>query len=249
VATVATPLVKAIESLHDVLDLAWQLSRTWGGRVWWRGQPVSKPLTPGIFRLDLTKYPQGWEQNLTLQFMSRAPARHAHCPAHLDYAAWLFFMQHYRLRTRLLDWTESVLFATFFAVEEALGETGELWALNTAELNQNQLGTTFLSIPEDPRVEPMFRAAFVPQAYSGKIVAVGVREVDVRVMVQQSAFTLHDTPQSLEQLPNPGNFLSRFEIPATAKDGIRAHLLTVGVERRHLFPDLETLAKALMGEE
>ena len=68
------------------------------------------------------------------------------------------------------------------------------------------------------------------------------------MMVQQSAFTIHDTPNPLERMPNSTNFLMRFEIVARAKNHIHAQLLTLGIERRHLFPDLETLATALVGK-
>ena len=174
------PLMKhgEIKDLHDVLDIAMKVHNEWRALPWWRGQPEPKPLIAGVFRLNPSKFPPTFEQNLALQFMSRAPMRHANCPAHRDYAAWLFLMQHYRVPTRLLDWTESALFATFFAVEDKSSPVGELWVLNPVVLNQTQLGTAYLSVPEDPRVEPMFVGAFAQHAYSGHIVAVGVREVD-----------------------------------------------------------------------
>jgi len=47
-------------------------------------------------------------------------------------------MQHYRLKTRLLDWTESPLIATLFSVQDNHNVDGVLWALNPWILNENQ---------------------------------------------------------------------------------------------------------------
>jgi len=233
---------KQVKSVHDVVQFAVDAKAKWGSGPWWRGQPRSKPLIPGIYREIQS------EQNLTLQFMHRAPVRHANCPAHLDYPAWLFFMQHYGLRTRLLDWSGSALFAAFFAVERDPLQTGEVWALNPVQLNKNQINHAVIMVPENSEVAPLFEGAFRQRGHAGKIVAVGAREIDMRMMVQQSAFTIHDTTQPLEQLPESETFLMRFEVAGTDKPLVRSQLAALGVERWTLFPDLETLAKGLMGE-
>lgn len=173
--------------------------------------------------------------------------RHPKCPAHDDLPAWLFFMQHYRLRTRLLDWTESVLFAAFYAVETDPESSGVLWGIDPIELNVNQFAKRHILIPESKETLPMFQSAFKEAPYSEKIAAVGVREIDIRMMVQQSAFTIHDTRQPMDFLPE-NVLVRRAEIPGTAKERIRHQLSRVGVRRRHLFPDLETLATELQGE-
>lgn len=47
---------------------------------------------------------------------------------------WLAIMQHYGVPTRLLDWTESVFAAAYFAVERNWQDDGELWACNVNAL-------------------------------------------------------------------------------------------------------------------
>ncbi len=43
-------------------------------------------------------------------------------------------MQHHGTPTRLLDWSENVLVALYFAVEQSEKDDGELWALQPSEL-------------------------------------------------------------------------------------------------------------------
>ena len=50
---------------------------------------------------------------------------------------WLCLMQHYGLPTRLLDWSENILIALFWAVEDAnIDCDGAIWVLNAGRLNQ-----------------------------------------------------------------------------------------------------------------
>ena len=60
------------------------------------------------------------EIHLMNMFKSRAVPYLNQLPQ--SYWEWLFLMQHYKVPTRLLDWTESALIALAFAVHERKDE-------------------------------------------------------------------------------------------------------------------------------
>ena len=84
--------------------------------AWYRGHAESEwNLRPAVCRLDGYTPPREITRNLDyrrrVSFLPDMP------PAD-DLGAWLSLMQHYRLPTRLLDWTESPTVALYFAIEE-----------------------------------------------------------------------------------------------------------------------------------
>jgi hypothetical protein len=180
-----------------------------------------------------------------MRFMLKAHTRYGQCPTERDYAGWLFLMQHYRLPTRLLDWTESAMIAAFFAVNDHPEEDGALWALNPFALNANQIRKNSI-LSAIGSTLPIFRAPFVEKSSEQSVTAaVAGRELDIRMLIQQSVFTIHGTVTPIEAIPGADNFTRWLLVPADSKALIRRQLRTLGVSLHTLFPDLEHLASDL----
>lgn len=241
-----------INHFEDFLKVVSGLSGHWRVEPWWRGESTQKDeigdckLMPSVFRNDPSPI---YEHNLAQRFRRSAPTRYPNCPPHHNLAAWLFLMQHYGLPTRLLDWTESPLTALFFSVSnpQYTDVPATLWLLSPTNLNRHTLTDTHIFLPHD---SPVF--ALCAEAFQGsrtlpaqQVVALYPTEFDLRITVQQSAFTLHASPIALDQIDGAKQFLQRYTIPPEAKTEILLFLHALGVRRSLLFPDLPNLATHL----
>lgn len=116
--------------------------------IWFRGH-LNKEwrLEPSVFRKhnfnpNEKKIKVYDESSLIMHFKSKFPHYQQDHNSTFD---WLCLMQHYDMPTRLLDWTESILVALYFAVNNHDGQRvndeqdgdGALYALNAQRLNKN----------------------------------------------------------------------------------------------------------------
>jgi len=235
------------ESLVGILKLCDQITAEWKGSAWPRGQSdAGWTLKPSAYR----NRPWQFESAALWELKRRAPVRYANCPPDGDLGGWLSLMQHYRLPTRLLDWSQSVLVAAFFACNHQ-EEDGAIWALRPLVLNQfafsqNGIDPVTGILTFEARL-PFF-LEIIGNPFSAKegppsVVAVLPHERDPRVMTQLSAFTVHGNRAPLESDPNAEEFLRKVVIPKTAKPQILQSLHRAGIREEVLFPDLECLAR------
>jgi hypothetical protein len=120
--------------------------------TWFRGQEeIGWGLIPSVYRRDAAgSLLYGLSEiDLVVRFRLRLPQHRVDASTTFD---WLSLMQHHGCPTRLLDWSESVLVALYFAVVDKAGSNdrdGELFVLNSLKLNnRSSAGATRLK-PED----------------------------------------------------------------------------------------------------
>src|SRR5437899_3167066 len=145
----------------------------------------------------------------------------AHLPAQLrSELEWLAIAQHFGLPTRLLDWSDSLLVAAWFAVEKAGAKKADsaIWVTK--------------SIPA------------LEMDYSGDVLTLGgpysyrPPHINPRISAQGSVFMI--CPQPTEEAALP--FLKKITIDKLAEFRLKKRLNACGINRRHLFPDLAGLS-------
>jgi len=243
-----TTVISNIGDLHSAvrsLHLEWKTID-----FWWRGiSEIRHKLVPGARRNSCSRL---HEQDLANRFIRAAYTRYPNCPSSTEIAEdprWLFLMQHYRLKTRLLDWTESPLIGALFSVQRNYSEDGVLWALNPWVLNEKQANQKAILDVSKSRIttQAPFRKLFEKQADEDidKVIAINTQQRDIRMLVQQSTFTMHGSGKPLEEYDGAEEFLRKYTIPAGSKKEFWLSLQQLGIKESFLFPDLDHLAKEL----
>lgn len=231
-------------SLADLLDAARALEGRLDAQLWYRGHTnATWPLIPSAHRRHAVL-----ETQFAQHFRLRAPSLAPNCPSHADHVAWLPLMQHYGLPTRLLDWTESILVAAYFAIsDKASSNEGAIWMLAPGALNRQSIGhlIPFLS---DERVRPIVSDAFGTKLghLSAECLAALAPRSDKRMAAQLGNYTIHRTREPLERSDNSSEFLGKIVIPLSARARLTQELSISGIRRSALFPDLASLAAELL---
>jgi len=258
-----------IELYREFHRIAGVCNSRWGGvavRWYFRGaDKATYSLDPGLLRWpSLGKDMEALEYNKAADFIARG---WPHIPKDAR-TAWelMFLMQHHGVATRLLDWTESLACAGYFATRDIREESdGAVWMLVTPFLVERALGHTGTHLGAD---HPHLGAFKLASHESGRrdLVAFNAKcplplmpqHVTSRIIAQRGRFTVHTFEVgALEKLGEEDRaahgeacFLHQIIIPGRAKGVLRQQVRIMGGAcEEDLFPDLDGLARSMRWEE
>jgi hypothetical protein len=220
--------------------------------IWFRGQCNKDwSLVPSIYRDNIKSDIS--EMHLLKIFKQDAISlfnKHGNMQPH----EWLFIMRHYGVPTRLLDWTESALIATYFATIDD-NYDGALWMLFPIKLNQQdgrqftRMDTSLPSFEENSIImknyEPTETFELQKNIDMDPIAFICPRNIP-RMIAQRSVYTIHHLMKTpIEQIGDQTH-IWKYIIPKESKAKIRNELDILGFSKMQIFPEAEFIGDKLL---
>ncbi len=224
----------------------------------------SHKLTPSLFRHPIkTNVAEFFdlEKKLIGRFKQRSiPYQNRELKGEWEY---VFFMQHFGVPTRLLDWTENPFLALFFALTSAIQENRKyqddaaLWVLNPSTWNQKVLqhigfDKDILSVDEsvlDPYKPNMDGEPNIALMPSEPVAIYGIHNRP-RIIAQRGVFTIfgkntNPMEDMYINLDFPQGSLTKLILPKDKIESLLSSVISIGITDSVVFPDLEGLAREI----
>lgn len=243
-------LVAAVVEIRDVAD---------GRRLWFRGMECEMySLMPSLMR-NRVSMPDVFEVEKRLLARYRQQSL-PYWPAGYGQTDWehLFSMQHHGVPTRLLDWSENLMVAAFFAVRGNCGHdpsTSAVWCIDPvawngsvphlADLNLGVLTTVDEGLESyAPEKGRLLQRHKMPVALYGT-------HNSARIVAQRGTFTIAgDELDPLENYANKSDAPILWKIRLDAgRESLLAELDAVGLTETMIYPDLLALGRELRASE
>ncbi len=240
---------------------------------WYRGTSPKYKLEPSLYRHPNTLNMQGLlgiEGSMMRDFLRQGVLLHSpllHNPIlfsddQKERLKVLFYMQHYGIPTRLLDWTGNPFIALYFALTEQTRNKSnkpwdavvwilDPWAWNRKALNELNWGDNGPAIPDEEKLKTYHpREVWTPSEaanmYAFPVALRGVSNTQ-RIFAQKGAFTIFgksklpmETIYDKEDFPK--DCLVKVIIPGDSKDDLLEKLIAIGYTDSVAYPDLHGLA-------
>jgi hypothetical protein len=253
-----TPVVTNLTEFTKLIED--QLAASTGGVLWHRGCAdfANHHLSSSLYRHktitaadDLLKL----EMDMITHFKQRSIP---FVTRPLNDNDWerLFFMQHFEIPTRLLDWSENPFVALYFALStkpDAGNPDAEIWMLDPVAWNRKSLDhITYaggILTVEESLTDSYKPGANIVDMNTDPIAIYGFHN-SPRIVAQRGVFTIcgKDTT-NMDNLYSTNNYpadsLIKVRIPAANKEPMLRSLFKVGFTHSVVYPDLAGLAKEM----
>ena len=237
-------------SLDHLCEMIYEKTRGWSS-IWYRGVPSPNfVLLPAILRGEEI---QKTESYISVEFRRRAR------PLNIDISnpfGCLCSMQHYSLPTRLLDWTESLSIALYFAVRATENSVSAptVWVLDPFTLynltslediipiasHENVMANADIAFGDDPDTNACRQTKFplpvLPDLNSPRLAA------------QNGVFTIHGTDLSPIESIFPAakrSQLIKFVAHSGRTQTIYESINLIKPSHHNVFPDIEGIRSYL----
>lgn len=245
--------VEAVESLR----------REAGTALWFRGcSSADYTLVPSLYRQrrNSKAEPQDLsdlESRIVARFRDRSLPYSDQDLS--DGLRTLFFMQHYGVPTRLLDWSENPFVGLYFSIinpryelrsgRRIYASPAIVWVLDPTTWNRNALAHMSYNggalDANDEQIGPYESIGYLDALPEPPLALNGAYNSQ-RIIAQRGAFVIFGKDrQSMAEMSQSRNSLHKIVILKSVIDGMREALLASGITEGTLFPDLEGLGMEL----